>query len=132
MKPAVYSVILCGLFIAIASQTASASDKVSSQPGSIVATNASSGGHLIIKRSPVLGKNVTITVTIDGKVTGSLVRGHTFDEYVVPGRHVLLASPNRLGGDWHGTIDVRAGETYIFVAKYNVDQLILERVNAAR
>ena len=132
MKPGIYSATLCGLFLAVASQTAFASDKASGQPRSIFATNASNGARLSIKRSPVLGDNIAITMAIDGKVAGTLIRARTFDEYIVLGRHVLVASPNRLRGDWRGTIDLRAGETYVFVAKYNVDRLVLERVKTAR
>ena len=132
MKPALYLAALCGLFLAVTSKTASASQKPSAAPGAIFATDASNGARVIIKRSPILGDNVSITVKIDGIAAGALVRGRTFDRYVVPGHHVMVASPNRLGYPWRETLDLHAGETHVFVAKYNVDRLYLQRLRTTR
>jgi hypothetical protein len=123
----------CILFIASTNQTAYARDnKSSSQPRAIFATNAIDGGRLIIKYSPTLGINVAIVLTIDGKLVGPLVRGHIFDRYLTPGRHILVASPNRLAGDWQGVLHVRAGHTYTYIARYNVSRLVLYPVTASR
>jgi hypothetical protein len=89
--------------------------------------SAATGGRLIIKRSPVLGKNVAITIKIDGKLAGTLSYNRTFDTYLAPGRHVLTAVPNRLDTPWQGTVEVRANETYSYTAHYSVNRLVLER-----
>ena len=94
------------------------------------AATAAGGGRLLIKRSPVMADNVTIAVTIDGKPAGSVRRGQTYDQSIAAGHHVLTASPNRLGGKWSTTLEVRAGETYSFVASYNVDKLVLTPVKS--
>ena len=88
-------------------------------------------GRLIIKRSPALGYNVTITVYIDGRLAGAFVRGHTFHRYISPGRHVITARPNRLRGDWSGILDVRPGQTYAFVASCPPQHLVLDPIRAS-
>jgi len=112
--------IICALFIANANQTY-ARDGIFAGPGH--------GGRIIIKRSPVLGVNVSVVIYIDGQVAGTLVRAREFDEYITSGRHVLVASPNNLRGDWHGIIDVRPGHTIKYIATYNVSKLVLNRVH---
>ena len=94
----------------------------------IFATTAADGGRLLIKRSPALGDNVAVSVTIDGKPAGTVRRGHTYERHLPTGRHELSVSPNRLGGPWHATLNVRAGETYSYVASYHVNKLVLTRV----
>ena len=91
----------------------------------LFAATAADGGRLVIKRSPVMGANVTVTVVIDGKPVGVVRRAGTFEHNLAPGRHVLSVSPNRLNGPWHTTLDVRAGETYSYVVSYNVDKLVM-------
>jgi hypothetical protein len=114
------------LFIASASQNLQARDKDSSaDSGAIFANTASEGGHLLIARSPTLGRNVTITLKIDGKLAGSLGWGRTYDRYITPGRHILTASATRTSGAWQATLDVRAGQTYSYSAAYSVDRLVL-------
>jgi hypothetical protein len=89
--------------------------------------SAASGGRLIIKRSPVLGKNVAITIRIDGKLAGTLSYNRTFETILTPGRHVLTAVPNRLDTPWQGTLEVRPNETYHYTAHFAVSRLVLER-----
>ncbi len=115
-----------GLLLASASQSVKARENdPSNGSGAIFATSAANGGRLYIQRSPSLGANVSISLTIDGKTAGTLVRHRTYDKYITPGRHTLTASPNRAGTPWHGTLDVRAGETYSYTASYNVNKLVL-------
>lgn len=104
----------------------------SAESGVIFATTAADGGRLLIKRSPVLGDNIAVAVTIDGKPAGTVRRGQTYERYLAPGRHVLTVSPNRLRGPWHATLEVRAGETYSYVASYNVNKLVLTPVTKSR
>lgn len=117
---------ICGLLIATAIQSVNARES-----GAIFATSAADGGRLIIKRSPLLGYKSRVDVTIDGKAAGTLSRGHTYDRYITPGRHVLVASPSR-GGDSRTVLDVRAGETYSYIASYNVNRLVLTLASGSR
>ena len=122
----VFRLTLCALLIASANQSVRARESNSSNPsGAIFATSAADGGRLVIRRSAVLGHNVRITLTIDGELAGTLVRGHTFDRYITPGRHILTASPSRSGDPWKGTLDMRPGRTYSYTASFNVDRLVL-------
>lgn len=111
--------LTCVLFIASASQSLRA------ESGGIFANSAADGGRLVITRSPTMGRNVTITLRIDGKVADSITWRRTFDRYITPGRHTLTASATRTAGGWQTTLDVRAGQTYSYSASYAVDKLVL-------
>lgn len=114
------------LLIVSAAQTLQARDQDSSADrGAIFANTASEGGRLLIARAPTLGRNVTITLKIDGKLAGSLGWGRTYDRYITPGRHILTASATRTSGAWQATLDVRPGQTYSYSAAYSVDKLVL-------
>lgn len=118
--------VVSALIVIGASSAAHAADKKTTpRSNSIFATGPADGGRLIIKRSPVLGYNVSISVWIDGKVAGTLARAQTFDRYITPGRHVLHAAPTNMGSDWTGTLDVRAGQTKVLIASYSVGRLVL-------
>jgi hypothetical protein len=120
------------VLIASATQSANADDKKSSSPsGAIFATSAADGGRLFIGRSPVLGDNVAISLWIDGKVAGTLMRDRTFDRYITPGRHILIASPTE-GSTWRGVLEVRRGETYSYTASYNVNKIVLTPASGSR
>lgn len=124
---------ICGLLIASANQSVKAKERNSPNPsGAIFATSAADGGRLFIRRSPTLGDNVAISIFIDGKPAGTLVRARTYDRYITPGRHTLTASPNRSKRDWQGIVNVRPGETYSYTASYNVDRLVLTPVSGSR
>jgi hypothetical protein len=117
---------ICTLLIGAANQSVNAQDKKSSnRSGAIFATSAANGGRLLIQRSPVLGDNVSIAFKIDGQLAGTLVRDHTYDRYITPGRHVLTASDSTSASGWRATLDVRPGQTYSYVASYNVNKLVL-------
>src|SRR5205085_6960980 len=113
--------VACAALFACASPPACARDH-----------NAAGTGRLIIKRSVVLGHNVSVAIYIDGKPAGTLRRNHPFEKSLAPGRHVLVASPNRARGDWQTTLNVRAGETYTYTASYNVDKLVLTPATMSR
>jgi len=121
----VVRVALGALLMVSANQSLQARDNEASNPsGAIFATSAADGGRLVIRRSPTLGHNVTISVRVDGKVAGTLVRARTFDRYIAPGRHTLTAAPTG-GGSWQGILNVRTGETYSYRASYNVNGIVL-------
>ena len=106
--------VLCALLLGSGYQSAFAQNKAR--------------GHLIIKRSPVLGANVTLTIRIDGQLAGTVVRGRTFDAPLTPGRRQVVVSANRQRGHWSTTLDVRPGQTYIYVASYSVNRLHMDLV----
>jgi hypothetical protein len=123
---------ICALLIASANPSANARESKSPNPsGGIFATSAADGGRLIIRRSPVLGDNVTVSLRIDGKVAGTLVKDRNFDKYIAPGSHILTASPTG-GGGWKGTLNVRLGETYSYSASYNVNGIVLTLLSGSR
>jgi len=83
-----------------------------------------------MKHSPVLGINIPIAVWIDGKQAGAFAKGHIYERYLTPGRHDVDASrPGRLYDSWHGTVDVRPGETISFVVKCTPHRVILKPVS---
>lgn len=105
--------------------TVSGPQNLKAENGEIFTKTAAEGGHLVITRYPTLGRNVTITLKIDGQPAGTLTWGRTYDRYITPGRHILIASASRTGGAWQATLDVRPGQTYSYSASYNVDKLVL-------
>ena len=128
-----FRLAICALFIASANQSVNAREPNASKPsGAIFATSAADGGRLVVRRSPLLGLNLTVSLMIDGKTAGALVRGQVFDRFITPGRHTLTALPNGSGDAWHGTLDVRPGETYSYTASYNVNTLVLTPVTRSR
>ena len=128
----VLRLVLAGLLIAGANQTLNAKESDSSKPtGAIFATSAADGGRLVVRRSPFLGDNVSITIFIDGKSAGNM-RGRTYDRYITPGRHTLIASSGRDQGKWQGTLEVRVGETYTYTASSNNDKVVLTLASGSR
>jgi hypothetical protein len=90
----------------------------------------SGDGLLRMKHSPVLRINIPIAVRIDGIQAGVFAKGHVYQRYLTPGRHELHASrPGQPSDSWHGTLDVRPGETYSFVVSCTPSQVILQRVS---
>ena len=91
-----------------------------------VATTPATSGHLVIKRSPTLGRNLSITIKIDGKVAGLLSWGRTFETDLAPGRHELVAEASKSSGTWRTTLDVRPHQTYSYTANYSSGHLKLQ------
>ena len=124
---------ICAVLVVSTQQKVSARETESSKSGGgIFANSAVDGSRLLIKRSPTLAHNVSITITIDGKLAGTLSRNRGFDRFIAPGRHTLTASPNRNRGPWQTTLNVRAGETYSYTASYNVDKVVLTPAAVSR
>ena len=92
----------------------------------IFANSLADGGCIRMKHSPALGINVPIAIKIDGVQAGVFAKGHVYEAYLTPGRHKVRASrPINLTDSWNGYLDVRRGETYSFVVKATVNQVIL-------
>jgi hypothetical protein len=114
------------LFFAGASHVSAGQPKDSRSRDTIFANSLADGGRVRMKHSPSLGINVPIAVRIDGVKAGEFGRGQVYEKYLTPGRHDLhAAGPAQGTGSWHGTLDVRVGETYSFVVKRTFSQIIL-------
>lgn len=95
----------------------------------VFANSLADGGLIRMKHSPALGLNIAIAVRIDGMEAGAFAKGHVYQQYLTPGRHQVSASrPRREYDTWHGTIDVRRGETYSFVVSCTPNHVILQPV----
>ena len=121
------------LFFGSPKQMAAGQSQQSRYSDEIYANSLADGGSIRMKHSPVLGINVPIAVKIDGVNAGAFAKGHIYERFLTPGRHKLSAHrPINLTDAWHGWLDVRRGETYSFVVKATVNQIILEPVGQVR
>lgn len=83
-------------------------------------------GRLLIRYSPSLGINAALAVEINGRPAGGITKGHTYVAYLPPGRHEIWVARNgRLFESSGRFLDVRPGQTYSFLAKYRVNEMIL-------
>ena len=85
---------------------------------SIGTAAARSTGRLIVSRDPNLGRNMVVTLRIDGRTVANIGRGSQFNRSVWTGRRVLSVSAWPSGGSrFNSTVlDVRRGRTYTFTA----------------
>ena len=124
---------LCLLFLAATGQSLSAREShPTNASNEIFATSPANGGRLVIRRSPALGHNVSMSIYIDGRPAGTLVRARTYDRYITPGPHILTLSPDSALSRWQGTLNIRAGETSTYTASVSVDRLVLTPAVALR
>lgn len=93
------------------------------------AASSTSGGRLIVHRSPTFGGGF-LTLTLDGTHVADVGLNRTYDVYVSPGRHVLTAvhTPN-ISGQLPASVTFTAetGKTYSFIAQWQDDDVILVR-----
>jgi len=117
---------VCAILFATANHSQARQPKVSAMAEGTYANGLADGGCIRIKHSPALGQNVAVVMTIDRQLAGSFTRGHIYERFLTPGRHAITASRNGRNIDtWFGNLDVQRGQTYSFVVKYNVNQMIL-------
>ena len=124
-------VTVCVLWFASANPSAARKSQYSRSSDGTFASSLADGGRIRMKHSPVLGINIAIAVWIDGVQAGAFTKGHVYERYLTPGRHDLYASrngPGRLFDSYHGTLDVRRGETYSFVVNCTTNHVILTPV----
>jgi len=82
--------------------------------------SAQSEARLIIRRAPDLGRNVIVQLAIDGHQVTYLTYGHTYDERIAPGRHVITVTPTPNAKWKTGTpmkLEVHRGGVYTFTAR---------------
>lgn len=83
-------------------------------------------GRLVIRYSPTTGINAALRVFINGRGAGGITKGHTYVAHLPPGRHWIRVSRNgRLYESSDTLLRVRPGQTYAFLAKYNVNAMRL-------
>jgi hypothetical protein len=113
-----------------ASPSAAKQPRYSHSSNGTYANSLADGGRIRMKHSPVLGFNIAIAVRIDGMVAGAFAKGHVYQRYLTPGRHEVSASrPSFAYDTWHGTLDVRRGETYSFVVTTTSNRVTLTPVS---
>jgi hypothetical protein len=99
------------------------------QSGAAAAAPPNSG-HVLIYRVANFGADMALVVSVDGKDMGSFSEGANYSGYVPAGQHqiVVRAEPNR-GGVRPGrkTLNVQAGQTYIYTAAWSGGNLTLVR-----
>lgn len=124
-------VTVCVLWFASANPSAARKSQYSRSSDATFASSLADGGRLRMKHSPVLGINIAIAVWIDGVQAGAFAKGHVYERYLTPGRHDVYASrsgPGHIYDSYHGTLDVRPGETYSFVVHCTPNRVILQPV----
>ena len=83
-------------------------------------------GRIVIRYSPTVGINAALRVFINERGAGGITKGHTYVAYLPTGRHAIRVSRNgRLYESSTRTLNVRPGQTYAFLAKYNVNEMTL-------
>ena len=105
---------------------------------SIGTAAAQSRGRLIVTRDPSLGRNLVVTLRVDGRTVANLMHGSRFDNPVWTGRRVLSVSavnnsfhfpwspPNTVFRSSSTTVNVRRGRTYTFTAVWRrPDRVVL-------
>jgi hypothetical protein len=86
-------------------------------------------GRLIIWRSPALGRNVIVGLSVDGRHVADLTYGRHYDEPISSGPHTITAQPYPrvyAGSAYRLEINVRPGQLYNFTAKGGATQLVLK------
>jgi hypothetical protein len=84
---------------------------------SIGTVDARSTGRLIVSRDPNLGRNLVVSLRIDGRTVANIGRGSQFNRSVWTGRRVLSVSAWPSASQSSSTVlDVRRGRTYTFTA----------------
>ena len=98
-------------------------------PGGATAVPPNSG-HVLIYRVADFGADMALVVSVDGKDMGSFSEGANYSGYLPAGQHRLTvrAEPNR-GGVRPGrkTLNVQAGQTYVYTAAWSGGNLVLVR-----
>ena len=93
------------------------------------AATSTSGGRLIVHRSPTFGSGF-LTLTLDGTQVANVALGRTYDAYVSPGKHVLTAVhiPN-ISAQIPASVTFTAeiGKTVSYIAQWQDDVVVLVR-----
>ena len=132
MKPltspsSILLIAICALLLAGANQTLHARNAYYYPTDPKDYPSGAAGRHFIIGYSPTLGINLGVVVRIDGREAGAITKGHTCTRRIsVP---AAISSALLLMAGYYDalemTLDVRPGQTYSYVAKYNRYHMVL-------
>ena len=90
---------------------------------------AQGGGRLVVWRSPGLGNDLIVGLTIDGRRAMDITYGAHYDAMIPAGRHVIgvKAFPQpHPQPSFTVEINVKPGQLYNFTAKGGTSQLVLK------
>jgi hypothetical protein len=110
------------------SQAVGADPKPRQRAGSAFVRSRDGLAHLIIWRSPDVGRFVWVQLSADGVPIGNIGYGRNYEGVLPAGRHVLslLPTPNP---KWRTPsqmiLNMRSGQTYAFTVTGNSGHLIL-------
>ena len=97
------------------------------QPATAEAQHGSAA-RLTVHRIANFGNGIAVILYIDGAQVMTISRGREYDGVLAPGRHVLSATvaPNvMMSRTFQRAIDVQAGRTYSFTAKWQGTDVVL-------
>src|SRR4029077_17509273 len=89
------------------------------------------GAHLIVQRTPNVGTELAVRLSIDGRAVADIQRDNRYDGHVSGGSHVLSVVPMPnidLRQPTAVHVNVRSGRRYVFSAGWEADHLTLPRV----
>ena len=93
------------------------------------AATSTSGGRLIVHRSPTFGSGF-LTLTLDGTQVANVALGRTYDAYVSPGQHVLTGvHTTNISAQIPASVTFTAeiGKTVSYIAQWQDDVVVLVR-----
>ena len=100
-----------------------------SNAGRAAAPASQGGGRLVVWRSPGLGNDLIVGLTIDGRRAMDITYGAHYDAMIPTGRHVIgvKAFPQpHPQPPFTVEINVKPGQLYNFTAKGGTSQLVLK------
>jgi hypothetical protein len=84
--------------------------------------SSTGSGRLVVQRSPSVGNNVFLRLSIDGEVH-NIGPGSRYDEPIPAGQHVLIVdTPTNEHQPTSMSLTVEPGQTYAFTATRGSDQ----------
>ena len=97
------------------------------QPAAVRAQHGNAA-RLTVHRIANFGNGIAVILYVDGAQVMTMSRGREYDGVLSPGRHVLTATvaPNvMMSRTFQRAIDVQAGRTYSFTAKWQGTDVVL-------
>jgi len=122
-----YSLITCVLSVACIGLILISCQTTQSGAASAPPPNS---GQVLIYRVANFGTDLSLVVSVDGKDVGSFTEGRNYSGYLPAGQHTLtaLVDPNRTGvRPGRKTLNVKAGQTYVYTAAWSGGNLVLVR-----
>ena len=89
------------------------------QSGTATAPPPPNSGRLYVDRVANFGSDLVLVLSVDGKDVGTFTEGRSYNGYLSPGQHVVVArvAPNEAGvSPAQKTVNAKAGQTYSYTA----------------